>query len=235
MSYLELCNEPWLYIPATGIIFLVCIQAIVMSRRAWQHAHVLGCTTLELRRALATGILVSIFPTIPVVITMLALIPLLGAPLPWLRLSVIGGPPGETLAAYSAVEAMGETLSVNGYSAESWVAAVWVMCFACTTAVIFSIVFCKPIAKVYEGGNKIDSRLATIIGAGCLTGVMAYSGTSFGLSAIPTKGLVFGISFLAGVVMTVLAKKLPKQKWMSEALMAVSMIVGMVFACILFK
>ena len=63
---------------------------------------------------------------------------------------------------------------------------------------------------------------------------MGYATINFGLSAISTKGLVFGVSFLVGAAMVVLAKKLPEQKWMKDSLMAVAMVVAMVVAVIVF-
>ena len=57
------------------------------------------------------------------VLVLLSLMPLLGTPLPWLRLSIIGSAYYETYAASTALECVGETLQVNGYSVVGWVAA----------------------------------------------------------------------------------------------------------------
>lgn len=234
LSYTEICNAPWMYVFVVLIILGCCLHSFIFARRAWKHGLEIGLTAQELRQPLTTGIAISVFPTIPVVITMIGLIPLLGAPLPWLRLSVIGGAAAEAMSANAGVEAVGEVLEVGGYTINGWIAAAYIMCFSQTTAIIFNVIFTKPISKLYEGGKTVDTRLPLAIGTGCLLGVMGYATINFGLGAISTNGVIFGVSFLVGAVMVVLAKKMPKQKWMKDALMAVAMIIAMIVAVIIF-
>ena len=75
------------------------------------------------KKGLTTGITISIMPTLPVLLVLISLMPLLGVPLPWLRLSIIGSAYYETYAATTALECVGETLKLNDYSAIGWVAA----------------------------------------------------------------------------------------------------------------
>ena len=234
LSYTEICNAPWMYVFVVLIILGCCLHSFIFARRAWKHGLEIGLTAQELRQPLTTGIAISVFPTVPVVITMIGLIPLLGAPLPWLRLSVIGGAAAEAMSANAGVEAVGEVLEVGGYTINGWIAAAYIMCFSQTTAIIFNVIFTKPISKLYEGGKTVDTRLPLAIGTGCLLGVMGYATINFGLGAISTNGVIFGVSFLVGAVMVVLAKKMPKQKWMKDALMAVAMIIAMIVAVIIF-
>ena len=63
---------------------------------------------------------------------------------------------------------------------------------------------------------------------------MGYATINFGLGAINTKGVIFGVSFLVGALMVVLAKKMPKQTWVKDALMAVAMVIAMLVAVIIF-
>ena len=116
LSYTEICNAPWMYIYVALLILACCLHSFIFARRAWKHGLEIGLTAKELRQPLTTGIAISVFPTIPVVITMIGLIPLLGAPLPWLRLSVIGGAAAEAMSANAGVEAVGEVLEVGGYT-----------------------------------------------------------------------------------------------------------------------
>ena len=234
LSYTEICNSPWMYVFVALLILACCLHSFIFAKHAWKHGLEIGLTKRELRQPLTTGIAISIFPTIPVVITMIGLIPLLGAPLPWLRLSVIGGAAAEAMSGNAGVEAVGEVLEVGGYSVKGWIAAAYVMCFAQTTAVIFNVIFTKPISKLYEGGKTADTRLPLAIGTGCLLGVMGYATINFGLGAINTKGVIFGVSFLVGALMVVLAKKMPKQTWVKDALMAVAMVIAMLVAVIIF-
>lgn len=232
--YTEICNSPWMFVYVFLLIAACCVQSFFLARRAWKHGLEIGLSPAEVRKPLTTGVMISIFPTIPVVITLISLIPLLGSPLPWLRLSVIGGAAAEAMSATAGVEAVGEVLEVGGYSIKGWIAAAYIMCFSQTCAVIFSVIFNKPIAKLYEGGKTINSRFPTVIGTGCLLGVMAYATVNFGLGAISTNGIIFGISFLVGAVMVYLASKMPDKKWIKDSLMGVAMIIAMIAACVIF-
>lgn len=233
MSYLKTCNAPWLY-AIVAVILLCCLaQNLIMMRKAWSHAQELGMQNAQIRKGLVNGIIVSIIPTIPVILVFMSLAALLGSPLPWLRLSVVGSATFESLAASIGVSSVGEELTVGGCTIAGWVAACWCMTIGGSSSLIWSILATRPISKLYGAAAKFNIRLVLVIGAGCLTGIMAYSTVGFGLSAISDKGIVFISSFVIGALMVWLAKKFPKQRWINDFLMAVCMIGGMIVACII--
>ena len=201
MSYSDICNAPWMYIWVGVLLIAVIIQCLIFMKKAWTRARGLGLSNQQIRKGLTTGITISIVPTLPVLVVFLSLMPLLGAPLPWLRLSVIGSAYYETYAATTALECVGESLTVNGYSAVA---------------------------------EKVDMGLVLAIGSGCLAGVMAYVSVAYGFGQMSTQGVVFLISFAAGAVLVILNKKFPKLKWLSDYVMAISMLIGMAAACIIF-
>ena len=236
MSYTDFYNAPWMYIFVGVILFLILAQNFIMMKKAWKHAHDdLGLSHAEIRKGLTNGIIVSIAPTIPVIIVMLTLIPLLGGPLPWLRLSVIGSATIESVAASVGMEAVGEVLQLGGYTIVGWVAACWVMSLGNSTSLVWSTLAIKPISRMYSAAGKFDIRLVLCIGAGCLAGVMAYSTVSWGLSDVGTNGVIFFASFVLSVVISFIHKKLlPRQTWIGDFQMAICMIFGMTLACIMF-
>ena len=234
MNYTEICNQPWIFLFAGIIIALILGQNFVMMRKAWRHAkNDLGYTDSQIKKAMFNGISISIVPTIPVIVVMLALIPMLGTPLPWLRLSVIGSATIESIAATLGIESVGEVLQVGGYTIAGWIAACWVMNLGNSSSLVWSTIAIKPICSLYGAAEKFDIKLVLAIGAGCLCGIMGYSVVSMGLSAMSTKGIVYLPSFALGTAMTLLAKKNPKFKWMNEWLMAICMIFGMILAMII--
>lgn len=232
MSYTEICNLPWLYLFVGAILILVLAQSVIMMAKAWKHARELGIADQMIRKGLINGIIVSIMPTIPVIIVLLSLIPLLGGPLPWLRLSVIGSATFESMAATLGVESVGEVLQVGGYTIAGWIGACWCMALGGSLPLLESILFIKPISMLYGQAEKINMKLVLTIGTGCMCGVLAYSAVNFGLSAMSTKGIVFLSSFALGAVLTMLNKKW-KLTWMNDFLMAICMLFGMVLACLI--
>ncbi len=232
MSYTKICNAPWLYIFVV-IILLGCLaQTLIMMKKAWSHAKELGLNNAQIRKGLTNGIVVSIIPTLPVIIVFLSLVPLLGAPLPWLRLSVIGSATFESMASSIGVSSVGEELVVGGYTIAGWIAACWCMSIGGSTNIVWSTLMIKPISKLYGAAEKFNIKLILTIGTGCLMGIMAYATVAFGLGSISDKGIVFGSSFILGAVMVALSRKFPEKKWINDFLMAVCMIFGMVVACV---
>ena len=49
-----------------------------------------------------------------------------------------------------------------------------------------------------------------------------------------TNGVVFLISFAVGALLVLLYNKREKLKWLGDYVMAISMLVGMVAACLIF-
>lgn len=234
MSYTEICNAPWLYVWVAVLLLAVLIQCLIYIRRAWEHGKEIGLTSEQMKKGLTTGISVSVMPTLPVLLVLISLLPLLGTPLPWLRLSVIGSAYYETYAASTALECIGESFQVNAYSAEGWISAAWVMTVGGSVCVLWSAVAIKPISQLYKKAEKVDVNLVLTIGTACLIGVLAYVSVSYGFSAISTKGVVFSISFIVGAVLVFLCNRFPRLKKISDYIMTISMLFAMIAACIIF-
>ncbi|MDR1482802.1 MAG: DUF5058 family protein [Synergistaceae bacterium] len=231
VKYAEIANSLWMYAFVTVIIVCVTAQSLIFMSRAWSRARDLGLTDEQIKKGLVTGVSISIMPTLPVLIVFISLIPLMGVPLPWLRLTVIGSAMYETFAASVGVKAVGEELAVNGYSAYAWTSAAWTMAVGGCACVIWSIFATKPIATIYDRVAKFDVGLVLAVGTGCLAAVMANVSTSYGFSN-RSRCVVFMASFAASVAIMQLHKKLPQQRWLTDFNMAISMIVGMIIACV---
>ncbi len=234
MVYTEICNAAWMILYVGALLLAVILQCLIFMKKAWKHGLEIGLNNNQIKKGLTTGISISIMPTLPVLLVLFSLMPLLGTPLPWLRLSIIGSAYYETYAASTALECVGESLQLNGYTANGWVAAAWVMTIGGSACVLWSSLAIKPISMIYEKAEKIDMKLVLTIGSGCLAGVMAYVSVSYGFSAMSTKGVVFCISFAVGAILVILHNKMPKAKWMTDYLMTISMLIAMAAACFIF-
>lgn len=234
MLYTDIANSPWMFIWVAIVIALAFVQCLIYMRRAWSRALALGLEKKQIRKGVTTGVTVSIIPTLPVLIVLLSLMPLLGTPLPWLRLSVIGSAMYESAAATVGINSVGEEMVMGGYSAYAWIAAAWTMTFGASMCMVWSSVAVKPISLIYDQIEKFDIGLVLAVGAGCMAGIMAYASTINGFSAMSTKGIIFLSSFVCSALLVVLHKKLPKLRWLKDFNMAFSMLFGMVLACIIF-
>jgi len=221
-----------MYVFVAVVILGIMVQNAIMMVKAWKHArNDLSLSNDQLKKGLINGILVSIVPTVPVIVVLMTMIPLLGSPLPWLRLSVIGSAMFESLAANTGLQTVGETLAVGGYTTAGWTAACWCMAFGGSSALVWALIATKPIDKLFSSTEKFDLRLPLILGTGCMMGVMAYTSISFGLGDLSGKFKIWFPAFLLGVCLVFLAKKFPKQKWLNDFHMTICMLAGMALAC----
>ena len=129
---------------------------------------------------------------------------------------------------------VGETFQINGYSANGWIAALWVMTIGGSVCILWSAFAIKPISMLYEKAEKINIKLVLAVGSGCLVGVMAYVSVSYGFSAMSTKGVVFCISFAVGALLMLVSNKVEKAKWLTDYIMTISMLAAMAAACVIF-
>lgn len=234
MPYTDIANSTWMFLWVSLVIATALLQCAVFMRRAWKRARALGLENVQIRKGLKTGITVSILPTIPVLVVLITLMPLLGVPLPWLRLSVVGSAMYETAAASVGIQAVGEEMVMNGYSAYAWAAAVWTMSFGASMSVLWSSAAIRPVSGLYDKLGKFDVKLVLAVGAGCMAGIMAYASTIYGFSDISGRGVVFLASFGLSLAITLLVKKMPKFSMLGDFTMAVSMVFGMIVACLVF-
>lgn len=234
MNLSSISNLPVFYTWVAVLLLLVIVQCSIWMKKAWKRAKELGMDDKQLKKAAVTGILISILPTLPVLIVFLSLGQLLGMPLPWLRLSIIGSAGYESYAASTALQCLGEELTLGGVTVKGWVAAAWVMTVGGSISVLWSILAIRPIASAYKKAESMDVGLVMAIGTGCLIGIMAYVSVSNGWGAMSTKGIVFTVSFVCGAILKLVQMKCPGAKWLSDYLMAISMLVAMIAACIIF-
>ncbi|MDO4559758.1 MAG: DUF5058 family protein [bacterium] len=228
-------NDVWLYVGVLIIILAALLQMYIFVKKAWHRALGLGYTNHQIKQAFMTGVSISIVPTVPVLLVFLSLSQILGGPVPWLRLSVVGSAHYEAWAASLGVQALGEELLPGAISIKGWIAASWVMMCGGSLSVLWSSCMFKPISLMYQTiERKYDMKMVLALGTGCMFGVMSYMSVTNGLSAVSTKGVVFGISFVCGALLVWLRKKNPSKKWITDCLMGISMFVAMVAACFIF-
>jgi len=233
MTYSEL-NQPILFIVVLILVSAALFQTLTMMRRAWRRAIGLGLTNVQVRKGLITGITISIIPAVSTFVVFLAIAQFMGNPFTWMRMFIVGGNAFELMAASQGMESVGEQMIVNGYTATGWVSAVYVACLAASTCCIWTVIANKPISKIFEKAEKFDVRLVTVIGVGCLMGVMAYATVNFGLGTISTKGVIFLASFLLGAILVWISNSKPNLTWLGEFTMPFCLVFGMAVACVIF-
>jgi len=229
MDYMDVANGGLLFALAGSVIVLIVIQSIVFLRMAWRRGLEIGLTKATMMEAVKTSSVFAIVPSIPIVIALIAIAPVLGLPFSWMRLSVIGSQSYELIAAGIGASSMGvENLGAEGYTAQVFSNSMWVM----SVGIIWGLVLCifmlkKYLAKMKQVKKK-DSAWAEIMINALFFGMLSVFlgkpivGGGMSLYVLLSSGLVMvGINWLG---------KVTQKKWIKDFALSISMIAGMGFA-----
>ena len=235
-DYLSIANSPFLYIGVAALLIVVTWQSVVYIRRALVRANELNIPKDTLRRAARTAAVVSIVPSIAIVIALLTLAPVLGTPISWGRLSIIGNLSYELFAANIGAEAAGVDLGGANYTATAFLTSVTTMTigsFAMLGITIFGFKKYKTRLNrsLDKDGKQADNPWARVLLAALIVSLYARF-----LAEPVARGGVMLITMLVSAacafLLGLLVKRVKSLKWMNDFVMSISMIVGM-FAAVL--
>lgn len=224
-AYMDTANSEWLWISTLPVICVVLFQAVIFVRRAWKNGDEMGLSGEQMKAGFRTGIISSIGPSVAVLVGMLALIATVGAPVAWMRLSVIGSVAFELPAAELGVGQFGYSLGDDDMTETAFATAVWTMTLGGTGWLLVSAVGTRHMEKAREkmGGGK--EKLIPIISAAAMLGAFAYFLTGEVATGTPETGSV-AIGGLSMLVLLQIAEAKDIQ-WLKEWALGIAMVVGL--------
>lgn len=235
-DYMQVANDPMLWIFVIPVISIVAIQAVLFIQRSRAAAEITSLTRQDLNRAFRVGLTSSIGPSISVFVVMVAMMGIVGTPITWQRLSMIGAANTELTCATLGAEAMKVEFGGPGYGITEFANSVWAMALNGCGWLVFCGLFTDKLGVLQEkvsGGNQ--ELMMEIAGAAVL-------GTTSFLVANNTKSATGGIAadriaaaIVAAVVMLVLERVAKKVPIVGEYSLGISMIVGMLVGVVVFN
>ncbi|WP_164667224.1 DUF5058 family protein [Virgibacillus doumboii] len=229
MKYLEIANHYILFIITGIIILFVFIQTFIYIQKAWKQAIHLGVPKKTLINTVKTSISISILPSIPIVIALFVLVPLLGLPIPWLRLTVIGSAPFEMLAADMGAQAVGVSgLGSTEFDGTAFAAAFLLMTIGGSLPLLLCVLFNKKISLTYEKFKARDASWMQVLSGAALMALIAtlmieYLG----------HGIIASLTVLTSCILALFISVLSQKErfaWLKNFSLALSIIFGMASA-----
>lgn len=231
MTHMQLANSSTMAILCGVTILIVLLQPVLFVLLALKRGKELEMTSEELKEAARSSAIFSIVPSLPIGVSYLMLVPMLGRYFPWLRLSVVGSAAYETMVANMAAQAFGmESLVVDDIPLDVFVAILFVVSIGILGGNIFNVIFLKTYDK---GVEQVKTRNATLVPL--ITGTMFLG--MYGTFAAPyltsiSDPLVISSILGAGVVSLILIKVSKKVTRLKEFAFPISMLAGMFISCI---
>ncbi len=230
-EYLNVANSPLLWMSVLPITVLVIIQAIIFAKRAYASLNSAELTKEEANKAFKIGAVSAIGPAMGVFVVMLGLMAVIGGPLAWMRLSIIGAAPTELAAATMAAKAMGKDLTSPDYGLMEFANATWVMglngsAWLASTALLSHKI--EGITHKISGG---DPKKVGLLMISAMCGAMGFMFTNELKKILVPETRAFAVSGIAAAIamffLEKLAKKYPK---LGEYNLGFAMLVGMFVA-----
>ena len=234
LNALEVANSPAVWALASIAVIAVLVETILFLRLARKAAGLkeINLTKKQCNRALRAGVVSAIGPAFGVFIVMIGLISVLGGPISWLRLSVIGGATTELTAATVGVNALGgdisEPLSMMELSNAWWTMSI----YACGWLVV-TWIFGSRMEKVRNRIGGGDSRWMEIFSSAATLGIFGAFCSEYvvtGIQSVDYKVVL--VMAVSAAAMWALQQLSNRWKWLKEYCLGLAMVAGIASAMI---
>lgn len=230
-NYLDVANSPWMWVMAVPVVFMAGFQGVIFLKKALNASKsgAVNLTQEQCKKAFKVGAISAIGPAISVFIVMIALIAVIGAPMAWLRLSIIGAAPTELTAATMGAKAMGVEFGSPEYNLQTFSSSVWTMSLNGVGWLLFCGLFTNKLGGLQGKVAGGDKKMMGLICTAAVLGTSGYLLSGHLLAGGPR--LVAGVSAaLAMALLERISKNIPKLK---EYNLGIAMIIGMAAAVII--
>ncbi|MCM3670741.1 DUF5058 family protein [Mesobacillus maritimus] len=218
-------NSTPVWIMASIFVFIVIFQALIFLKIARKTAPEIGMTSDETKRAIRTGFISSIGPSFGIMIVIISLIAVLGAPITLARIGIIGSAATELTAAGIGANAYGVELNSSDFGLAAFTTVVWTMCLGGTGWLIFTALFTKSLGKAQKKIASKNTKLMTIVSTAAMLGAFGYLASQQMANGI-SESITAIISALTMMILLTIAKK-SNIRWLSEWALGISLVVGL--------
>lgn len=141
----------WLYLIGIIVSIFIISGALFFAYKARERSKELKMDPMVLKKTVISSISFSILPSVGIFIGVITMAGLLGIPLPWVRLSVLGALHYELLA----VKIAAEGVTVTTLTIQNFVTISFVMTIAIVWGALFTLFFFKKYQKSVV--SKLDT------------------------------------------------------------------------------
>ncbi len=216
-DYLTAANDPILWFFTIPTIAMVVLQAVLFVKYSYKASPLVKLNRNECKTAFKIGCVSAIGPAFGVVTVMLGMIAILGTPITWQRLSMVGNAQQEMMMATIGAQVYGTEIGAKAYGIEQFIGSVWMQTLHGCNWMIAVILVLHKMEDVRTKLSKHDINLLPIIGSAALAGVIAMLGIT---QAKGSNANVISLLLAAGymVLLQLIGKKVNKIKEYSVGL-----------------
>lgn len=225
---LKIANEFPLWIICAITVLITLVQSVLYLRLSKKTSEKLGITKERCSKAFKTGVIASIGPSVSVFIIMVGLMSVIGGPISWMRLSIIGAAQTELVAANFGAQAAGTELGSDSYDETALIVSYMTMALNGCGWLLMVAFFGHKIDIVRKKiGGTTPQSLALFVSAAMIA---LYGNLSVGSIIIDIPTAISVIS--AGLSMLLLIAISKKYVFLKEYNLGIAMLLGMIVATV---
>lgn len=171
MDAMQIANSPVMWVACALPVLLVVIQAILFAKDAYSAGQKIGLTKEQMNRAVKSSAITSIGPSIVVLSGMLSLLVAVGAPVGWMRLSMIGSVMFESIAAGIGTSAVGVALGADTLTPVALAMAVWTMILCSIGWVLFGTFAANRMDRIQQKMAGANAKKMMAMAGAAVVGV----------------------------------------------------------------
>jgi hypothetical protein len=228
MQELLAISNSWpLWIICGILVVVVVIQSMLFVRLCRKEADYIGFPQKKLNTAIINGMVTAIGPALAGVVVMISMMALIGGPITWQRLSIIGAAQTELAVANIGANAMDLELGGPGYNM-----AALTMCFLLMGIngcgwLLMTTLFTGSMEKVRQKVAGGDAKWLGLLSAGATIGLFS-NFASQRLIMVGGQMTAVAAGFIAQLLLDrLVASKYP---WIKSYSLGIALIIGMVVA-----
>jgi hypothetical protein len=223
---LAVANEWGVWLTAAPIVIVTLLQVVIYYRQLFVAAPVVDITRDQLRQAFRTGVITAIGPVLAIFIVMVGLMSVIGAPMAWMRLAIVGAAPTELTAATVGSQAAGVTFGGPDYTLETMAVSWWTMAINGIGWLIPVGLFAHTLEGIREKVGGGDQVWLALLSNAAMLGVFGYLNSG----NIIALGGPFVAAVVGAISMVVIIQITKKVLWLREYSLGIAMIIGMLAA-----
>lgn len=225
MEYSEIINNPMLWILSSFMVIASVSQAIIFLRNSLKEADRLGIEKARRTASVRSACITSLGPSLSPVVSVLALMAVIGAPTTWMRLCDVGAARTELGVVSLMANLAGAEVGAESFGATAFSYSLWGMALNNLGWLLIVFLLVHRMSKVVSWmDTKYDPKWIKALMAASTMAMFGYllSNQLYTFDMKKWAAAIFG-----GGMMLLMSTVFKKHQRLQELALGISLIVGM--------
>lgn len=227
----EIANSPIIWGCSSIVVLVVAVQAWLYYRLAKKHAADMGMSDADCKLAFRTGVISCLGPAVACFVALVGLMAIIGGPIAWQRLSVIGAAPTELAVATAATKAIGlesAQLTTPGFTMQALSITWWTLALNGCGWLVVCTLFADKLENIREKVGGGDIKWLGVLSSAAMIGIFGYLTLSSCVANLHVRVPQLCAAIASGVSMFACLKFADKHPRLREYSLGIAIIIGLI-------